>query len=131
MNLIIALAVILYCAEITESKIYETVRRTTQTGQCRTIKYEQTVNIPGCVPKKIKMRMCGGACDSRITGQSTECSRCYPNTMKEAIAVLDCENGKKQKVKYLKLRNCQCRKVECKRWRPEERMGFTRIKFYI
>lgn len=132
-NVILATATILLCCcvALSESKVYKTIhKRTTQAGQCRTVKYEHTIEIPGCIPKRVKMRMCAGACDSRITGQRTECSRCYPESMKEATAILECKNGERKKVKYLRLRNCKCRKLECKKWKPEERVGFTRIKFY-
>jgi len=117
-----------------DGKVYETVKRTTNEGKCRTIKYEYTIKLPGCLPKVVKMRMCGGGCNSRITDQVTQCSRCYPDTVKEATTVIQCPfstDGKAtQVVKYLKLRNCQCRKIECKKWRPHERLGFTRVKLY-
>eukprot|EP00111_Clytia_hemisphaerica_P006062 TCONS_00017559-protein len=125
-TLIVFLLITILSFHLGEPKIYETVKRTTQKGKCRTMKYEYTIRIEGCIPKTIKMKMCGGACESRVTGQSTSCSRCYPNSMREAETWLTCENGKKQKVKYLKLKNCHCQKMECKRWKPEDRLGFTR-----
>ena len=117
-----------------DGEVYETVRRTTNQGKCRTIKYEYKIELPGCLPKVVNMRMCGGGCDSRITDQRTECSRCYPGSVKEATTVVHCPfntDGKATKVvKYLKIRNCNCRKIGCKQWKPEERLGFTRIKLY-
>lgn len=118
-----------------ESKVYESVKRVPAFGECRTIKYDYTIKVDGCLPKTIKMKMCGGGCSSRISPHGSYCSRCYPSSIRNATTTLECpfsEDGELVKtVTYLKLKKCNCRKVECVKWKPEERLGFARIKFMV
>lgn len=128
--------VLLIYASVLEAKVYESVKRAPLYGQCRTIKYDYTIRIPGCLPKTIKMRMCGGGCSSRISPHDSFCSRCYPSSMRNATTIVQCpfsgDDGKATKtVTYLRLRKCNCRQVECVKWTPEEQFGFTRIKFSV
>lgn len=137
MNLL-SFTILAFYVTVLETKVYESVKRMPAAGQCRTIKYDYTVQIPGCIPKTIKMKMCGGGCPSQMSPHGEYfCSRCYPSSIRNGTTTLQCPFSKDsdknptRTVTYLKLKKCNCRKTECAKWKPEERFGFTRIKFIV
>ena len=97
---------------------------------CRHKFFKQIISHPGCTSKTIINKLCYGMCksayvpevaddESRVRSASkpssksspgTVCIQCQPMSSLWMSVVLDCPNGKKQKVfkKVRKVRKCHC-----------------------
>lgn len=105
---------------------YETVIKTDkslQSDTCTTNSYLHTIQIDGCRPKQIQVKLCAGTCLSIINPfqKQAYCSRCFPAVQRNVTVKIFCpqhDRVKVRKISYLKLKHCSCKRMACPQWKP-------------